>query len=100
MCIISCDHDVSSDKSRYIFSFQFACNQLCGWKGIEMVCGGEHKLDSNAKENNKNKYGVPAISLYCNKHRLDHPQYNDETTTHAIVKSRTLQLHQLYDNEK
>ena len=88
-----------------MFSFsQIACNKMCGWKGIERICGGGHIINGSSMII-ENMYkaassNVPAVSLYCNSigHVNDvlassiHNGKSDET--------RALKTHEeLYDSD-
>ena len=53
-----------------VFHLQIACYQMCGWKGIERICGGGGHIINGSSTIIENKYtrasDVPAVSLYCN----------------------------------
>ena len=86
---------------------------MCGWRGIERICGGGHIINGSSTII-ENKYttntivtgrNVPAVSLYCNSighvndvlassiySRQEKAGMNDEET-------RSLKAHQeLYDS--
>ena len=81
-------------------SSQIACNQMCGWKGIERLCGGGHDINGTSMVI-ENKYSVVrSVSLYCNS--IGH--VNDVSASlirneDASDETRASQAHTLYDNE-
>ena len=81
---------------------------MCGWKGIERICGGGHIINGSSMII-ENKYMqantiVPAVSLYCNS--IGHVNdvlassiYNEEEGMND-EETRSLKAHvELYDRD-
>ena len=83
---------------------------MCGWKGIERICGGGHIINGSSMII-ENKYMqantiVPAVSLYCNS--IGHVNDvlassiyggGDEGRTRMMDETRELNTYELYDND-
>ena len=87
---------------------------MCGWKGIERICGGGHIINGSSTII-ENKYttntivtgrNVPAVSLYCNS--IGHVNdvlassiYNEQKEGDMNdEETRSLKAHQeLYDSD-